>query len=64
MSTKRIVIGLGLASGAALAAWLLTGSRRKKTTAFIADKVTGIKDSLKKSTPKQSSGDDSDALYV
>ena len=35
-TTRKIVIGVGLASGALLAAWLLTGSRKEKTKAFVA----------------------------
>ena len=35
-TTRKIVIGLGIAGGAALATWLLTGTRKKKTKEFIA----------------------------
>jgi 3-polyprenyl-4-hydroxybenzoate decarboxylase len=61
MNTKRLVIGIGIASGAALAAWLLTGSRRKKTTEFISKKASVVKQSLKK---RPESSHDSDALYI
>lgn len=35
-TTKKIAIGLGIASGALLAAWLLTGNRKQKTREFLA----------------------------
>ena len=61
-TTRKIAIGLGVASGALLAAWLLTGDRKKKTKEFIAKKA----DTIKKSFNKTDSGsfDDSDVHYV
>ena len=47
-TTRKIAIGLGLAGGALLAAWLLTGDRKKKTKDFIVRKTKGIKDTLQK----------------
>jgi hypothetical protein len=48
MSTSgKIVLGLGVASSALLATWLLTGDRRGKTSAFVAKKAKGIKSVLK-----------------
>ena len=41
--TRNIAIGLGLAGGALLAAWLLTGDRKKKTKEFIAKKAQDLK---------------------
>lgn len=46
--TKKIAIGLGVASGALLATWLLTGNRKQKTKEFIIKKSKGIRNSLKK----------------
>lgn len=60
-STKKIAIGLGLASGALLAAWLLTGDRKKKTVAYIAKKAEDVKRALRKS---KESLNDSEAHYV
>ena len=61
MSTaKKIAIGLGIAGGAALAAWLLTGSRGKKTKEFVARKTQNFRESLK----KEKSNDESDIHYV
>lgn len=60
-TTKKIAIGLGVASGALLAAWLLTGDRKKKTKEFIVNKAGKLKDTLKKD---KNSFDDSDAHYV
>jgi hypothetical protein len=59
-STKKIAIGLGVASGALLAAWLFTGNRKKKTKEFIAKKAGAIKDSLKKTVESE----DSDVNYI
>lgn len=61
MTTKKLAIGLGIASGALLAAWLLTGDRKKKTTDFIAKKAEDLKRALRKS---KESFNDSDAHYV
>jgi len=47
-TTKKIAIGIGVASGALLAAWLLTGSRKEKTKEFISKKTSDLKNSLKK----------------
>ena len=59
-TTSKIAIGLGVASGALLAAWLLTGNRKKKTKEFIAKKAGTIKKSLK----TDRSFEDSDVHYV
>ena len=47
-TTKKIAIGIGVASGALLAAWLLTGSRKEKTKEFISKKTSDLKNSLRK----------------
>ena len=60
-TTSKIAIGLGVASGALLAAWLLTGDRKKKTKDIIAKKADTIKKSLK---TERGSFDDSDVHYV
>ncbi|HZX73184.1 MAG TPA: hypothetical protein VFE57_02100 [Cyclobacteriaceae bacterium] len=60
-TTRKIAIGLGIAGGAALAAWLLTGDRGKKTKEFVAKKAQGFKESLKK---EKQTADDSDVHYV
>jgi len=41
------MIGVGLASGALLAAWLLTGSRKEKTKAFVSKGAKRIGRTLK-----------------
>ena len=62
MSTNRkIAIGLGVASGALLAAWLLTGDRKKKTKDFLVKKADTIKKSFKTDS---GSFDDSEVHYV
>lgn len=60
-TTKKIAIGLGVASGALLAAWLLTGSRKKKTKEFVVKKASDVLSGLKKD---KGSFDDSEAHYV
>jgi hypothetical protein len=60
-TTRKIAIGLGVASGALLAAWLLTGDRKKKTKEFIAKKADTIKKTFKNDS---GSFDDSDVHYV
>jgi hypothetical protein len=61
-TTRKIAIGLGLAGGALLAAYLLTGDRKKKTKDFLAKTGKKIKDVLE---PKvKTSQDDQDVNYV
>ncbi len=60
-STRKVAIGLGIAGGALLAAWLLTGSRKQKTKDFLVRKATDIKKTFQKDT---TSPDDSDVHYV
>jgi len=62
-TTRKIAIGLGVAGGALLAAWLLTGDRKKKTKDFIAKRA----DDLKKvfgEKGKENEADDQDVHYV
>jgi len=47
-TTRKIVIGLGLAGGALLTAWLLTGDRKKKTRDFVVKRAQSIKQAIKK----------------
>jgi hypothetical protein len=47
-ATRKIVIGLGLAGGAILAAWLLTGDRKRKTKDFVVRKAQDFKQSIQK----------------
>ena len=60
-TTRKIAIGLGVASGALLAAWLLTGDRKKKTKEFVAKKAESIKKTFKKDSGTY---DDSEVHYV
>ena len=60
-TTRKIAIGLGLAGGAPLAAWLLTGDRKKKTKDFIVKKAQDLKQTLKKDEDKLN---DTDVHYV
>lgn len=57
------MIGVGLASGALLAAWLLTGSRKEKTKAFVAKGAKKLGQTLK-SEPQSKVVEDSDVHYI
>ena len=63
MSTARkLAIGLGLAGGALLAAYLLTGDRKQKTKDFLTKTGKKIKDVME---PKvKTATDDQDVNYV
>ncbi len=60
-TTRKIAIGLGLAGGAILAAWLLTGSRKQKTKQFVVKNTKNLRTALKK---EDKVFEDSDAHYV
>jgi hypothetical protein len=48
MSTGgKVVLTVGIASSALLAAWLLTGNRKTKTRAYVVKKAENLKDVLK-----------------
>ena len=60
--TSKFTIGVGVASGVLLAAWLLTGTRKEKTKKFITKgKETLTRTLLREKPPVQ---DDSDIHYV
>jgi gas vesicle protein len=61
-TTRKIMLGLGVAGGALLAAWLLSGDRKKKTKEFVAKKADELKQVLKKM--KNDSEEESDVHYV
>ena len=60
-TTGKLAIGLGIASGALLTAYLLTGSRKQKTKQFISTKTESLKKSLK---TQKGSFDDSEVHYI
>lgn len=61
-TTKKVMIGLGVAGGALLAAWLLTGDRGKKTKEFVSKKAENLKQAINKKEKRDF--DDSDVHYV
>ncbi|HEY8934126.1 MAG TPA: hypothetical protein VIM65_02865 [Cyclobacteriaceae bacterium] len=61
-TTKKIAIGIGVASGALLAAWLLTGSRKEKTKEFISKKTSDLKNSFKKD--ENGKVEESESYYI
>jgi len=63
-TTSKIAIGVGLASGALLAAWLLTGTRKEKTKKFITKGTERIKETLQTEKKQSPVFDDSEAYYV
>jgi hypothetical protein len=61
-TTRKLAIGLGLAGGALLAAYLLTGDRKQKTKDFLTKTGKKIKEVIE---PKvKISTDDQDVHYV
>jgi hypothetical protein len=60
-TSKKIALGLGVAGGALLAAWLLTGDRKKKTKEFVSKAANDIKNVFSNEDKKK---DDSDVHYV
>lgn len=62
-TTRKIAIGLGIAGGALLAAWLLTGDRKRKTKDFLVKKAQDLKQTLN-DRGKGPVVDDSDIHYV
>ena len=63
MSTSgKIVIGVGIASSALIAAWLLTGTRKEKTKEFVVKKAEGFKTVLK--SEKFAAADDQEVYYI
>jgi len=63
MNAKKVAIGLGLAGGALLAAWLLTGDRKKKTKEFVVRKTQNLKQAMKKEKEVETF-DDSEVHYL
>jgi hypothetical protein len=61
-TSKKFMIGLGVAGGALLAAWLLTGDRKQKTKEFVSKKAEDIKQAFKKE--KSDSEEESEIHYV
>ena len=60
--TSKLTIGVSLASGALLAAWLLTGTRKERTKKIISKGTETIKKSIRKT--EGGIYDDSDIYYV
>jgi len=59
-TSGKIALGV-VASGALVAAWLLTGSRKEKTRDFVSKKSENLKTILK---PEKSVSDDQDFYYI
>jgi hypothetical protein len=60
-TTRKVAIGIGIAGGALLAAWLLTGSRKKKTKDFITRNAEILKRKLSKT---EDAPEESETNYV
>jgi hypothetical protein len=60
-TTRKLVIGLGLAGGAVLTAWLLTGDRKKKTKDFVVRRAQDIRQAMVKKD--QDNLDDPERYY-
>ena len=61
-TTRKVAIGLGIAGGALLAAWLFSGTRKRKTKEFLARTAADISKSIQKKPTSLT--DDSDATYI
>lgn len=59
--TSTFAIGIGLASGALLAAWLLTGNRKERTKKFISARTASIKKTIRADRPVY---DETESYYV
>ncbi|MGE0771105.1 MAG: hypothetical protein AB7K37_05295 [Cyclobacteriaceae bacterium] len=46
-NTRKLAIGLGLAGGALLTAWLLTGDRARKTRDYLVKRAQALRNNLK-----------------
>lgn len=60
--TSKLTIGVSLASGVLLAAWLLTGTRKEKTKKFISKGKATLTKTFQKL--KNTMGDDSEIHYI
>jgi len=60
-TTRKFAIGLGIAGGALLAAWLLTGERKQRTKAFVFRRANDLKKTLQK---KATAHEDPEIHYV
>lgn len=58
---RKIALGLTIASGAVLTAWLLTGDRKQKTRAYIVRGSDNLRKALKTEKPEY---DDSEVHYI
>jgi len=58
---RKIALGLTIASGAVLTAWLLTGDRKQKTKDYIVKRSDDLRKALKTDKPEY---DDSEAHYI
>jgi hypothetical protein len=62
MSTSgKIVVSVGIASSALLAAWLLTGNRKEKTKEFISKKAESFKSPAKSA---KHAAEDQEICYI
>jgi hypothetical protein len=58
---RKFALGVGIASGALLTAWLLTGDRKQRTRQYIVRRGETIRKALK---PAKKEFDDSEAHYI
>jgi hypothetical protein len=60
-TTGKIALGIGIASGALITAYLLTGDRKTTTRQFVTRRAENLKKSMK---PTKRSFDDSEVYYI
>lgn len=59
--TTTLAVGISLASGALLTAWLLTGDRKEKTKQLVSKSTVSLKKVLQK---ERILFDDADVYYI
>ncbi|NJN40915.1 MAG: hypothetical protein HC811_00385 [Flammeovirgaceae bacterium] len=60
MKSKKLAVGVGLAGGALLAVWLLSGSRRERAKNFISKQLSRSKNRAKAGILDR----ETEALYI
>jgi hypothetical protein len=58
---RKVAFGLSIASGAVLAAWLLTGDRKERARTYLVKRTENIRKALKS---ERSEYDDSEVHYI
>jgi len=63
-TTRKFALGVGLASGAFVTAWLLTGDRKQRTKQYLVKGTSGLKRVITRPRATPKPFDDSEAYYI